>query len=355
MKKNPITALLLFMCLLTTNAFAQSQFKTLENKIKKIAASDKMDIGVGCLHIESGQSFYINENKPYPLASVYKVPIMICLLQKVDENKLSLSDKITLYEHDKCIGGGYLQYEKAGSQFTVSHLMNKMITVSDNTAADLLWNLIGDKACNKLIASINLNNSNIYIVERPNFLLSLAQGSEFKGKTGKQIAAAWKNKNITDKEKSIKNVLAETKNLTLYDLQKIENQSEITSTYENDVICAEALDNVSSPYDFTQILLNLYNGKFLSQKSTALALSVMADCKFKNRLPAKLPKNVKVMHKTGTICGIVNDAGIIEISPTSHVIVTVFVRNIKNGYQGDAVQKIAEISKVIYDHAKLIK
>lgn len=341
----------ILITVLNSVAFANNE---LESKIKKIVSAQKenMDIGVGYLHVESGKSFYINKDKPYPLASVFKVPVMVCTLKKVDAGELSLKDKIKMYEYDKCIGGGNLQYSPSGTEFPVSTLIREMITVSDNTATDLLWKSIGDSACNRLMTGLKLKNSDIYTPNRPSYLLSLAQGTEFKGKSGKKIAEIWKKKTPQEKTTSIKNVLAETKKLTLSDFQKIEALSESSSTYKDDVLSAEALDNLSSPHDFTQLLLKLYNGELLSKSSSQFALNTMAGCKFNNRIPARLPKNVKVMHKTGTICGVVNDAGIIEVSPDNHIIVTVFVRDIKSGFSGKAADTIAEISKQIYNYSK---
>ena len=350
-----ITMIIALIAILQISAFANTEkINNLEAKIKNIVSAQKdfMNIGVGYFHVESGQEFYINKNKPYPLASVFKVPVMVCVLEKVDTGKSSLNDKLKMYEYDKCIGGGDIQYSPSGTEFTVSTLIREMITVSDNTATDLLWKTIGYGACNHLMSGLGLKNSDIYTPNRPSYLLSLAQGSEFKGKSGRKIAEIWKKKTPQEREKSLKAVLSETKNLTLSDFQKIESLSESTSTYNDDLLSAEALDNLSSPYDFTQLLLNLYTGKLLGNDSTKFALKTMADCKFNNRIPARLPKGVKVMHKTGTICGIVNDAGIIEISPNNHVIVTVFVCNIKSGSSGKAANVIAEISKQIYDYSK---
>ncbi len=335
-------------------AISDQQLEKLEKKINQIAANRKsnMDIGIGVYHIESKKSFYVNGGKPYPLASVFKVPVMICALQKADKKELTLSDKIKMAENDKCIGGGDIQYEPAGTEFTVSLLMREMITVSDNTATDLLWKLIGADSCNKLMSSLGFKNSDIYTPNRPSYLLALGQTKEFYGKTGKQIAQIWKAKSKQQRMASINNVLSEHKGTNLKEFQKMEEISEKTSTYADDVASAEALDNLSSPYDFTQLLVKMYNGELLSKNSTAKAIAIMGDCKFNNRLPAKLPKGVKVYHKTGTICGIVNDAGIIEISPKSHAVVTVFVRNIKPGYATEAAAAIAAISKEVYDACK---
>jgi D-alanyl-D-alanine carboxypeptidase len=56
-----------------------------------------------------------------------------------------------------------------------------------------------------------------------------------------------------------------------------------------------------------------------------------------------------VYHKTGTIEGIVNDAGIIEIATDNHVVVVVLIKRIAAGASSEAGTVIANIAKAAFD------
>ena len=353
--KKFLSILFLFSILFTSICFAKDYEDLTDNTFKSVkryvdSKSSKMDIGVGFYHIETGKSFYIKPNEKFPLASVFKVPIMICVLQDIDKGKLTLSDKLSLNRNDQCVGSGDIQYSPLGQSFTASNLMYKMISVSDNTASDMLWNYIGYDACNDMLKNIGLNNSDVYIANRPSWLLSLGEYSKFRNYDSLKIASVWKNMNKSERFSAIQEVLNENSNLTLSQFQKIEDDSENTGSYESDVVVAEALDNLSTPRDFSILLAKLYKGELLSKPMTNKALAYMGSCKYNSRIPGKLPNGTKVWHKTGTIAGCVNDVGIVKFSDNSHGVVVVFARRVKKGYSSEAGNSIADISKIIYDN-----
>ena len=353
--KKFLSILFLFSVLLTSISFAKdyeeltdSTFTSVKNYLS--SKSNKMDVGVGFYHIETGKSFYIKPNENFPLASVFKVPIMICVLQNIDRGKLSLSDKLILKRNDQCVGSGDIQFSSLGQSFTVSDLMYKMISVSDNTASDMLWNYIGYDACNDLMRNIGLTDSDIYIANRPSWLLSLGEYSKFRNYNSLKIASVWKNMSKSQRFSAIQDVIEENSNLTLAEFQKIEDNSENTGSYETDVVVAEALDNLSTPKEFSLLLAKLYKGELLSKSMTNKALAYMGSCKYNSRIPSKLPNGTKVWHKTGTIAGCVNDAGIVRFSDNSHGVLVVFIRRIKQGNSSEATKTIADISKIIYNN-----
>ncbi len=334
---------------------ALTSLSPLEKKLKAMieGAGDDMDVGIAMTHIEKGLSVNIHGTRSFPLASVFKVPILITVLKKIDDGELTLSTPITIREQDKCIGSGTLKDLSAGSKTSVKNCIELMITISDNTATDILWNLIGDESVNELLSRLDLKKSNIYISNRPGYLISLALGKEFHGRTSSQIAAVWKKKNMDERRKSIRKVLEEYKSLTLRNFEATENSSAAQQTgisYSGDVVVAEALDNLCSPCDMTELLTKLYRGELLSAPSTRYCLAVMGRTKYNSRIPRDLPPSARVFHKTGTICGIVNDVGIIEISKDNHIAIAVLVRNIKEGKAQKASQIIARLARTSYDY-----
>jgi beta-lactamase class A len=78
-----------------------------------------------------------------PAASIIKVPIMAAVFSAQEEGKLSLSDKIKLRQKDKTGGSGTLKTQRSGKEYSIKELIGLMNTISDNTATNILINLLG--------------------------------------------------------------------------------------------------------------------------------------------------------------------------------------------------------------------
>ena len=322
-----------------------------EKRVRALVESkaSSMDIGVAFIHVESGRSFFIERSKSYPLASVYKLPVMLRVLRMAEEGRLSLTDMVEIRNMDLCIGSGDMRFAPVGSRYSVSHCLHEMMSVSDNTAADLLWNRYASEGFGGFLSSIGAADTRVYIANRPSWLLSLGRYSGFRGMNGFEIASAWSSMSRTEQAVAIAKVLDENSRLTIAEFQRIEDESEEAGSYEADAVCAEALDNVGTPRDFARMLSDLYKGEILGGEMTGRALSYLASCKYNSRIPAGLPPKTRVWHKTGTICACVNDAGIIEFGEKSHGALAVFVRGVKKGGSREAAESIASISRIIYE------
>ena len=76
-------------------------------------------------------------------------------------------------------------------------------------------------------------------------------------------------------------------------------------------------------------------------------LNILFDQKFNDKIPAKLPENVRVAHKTGSITEISHDCGIIYPPEKKPYVLTVLTKSFKNPKKKKNC--IADISKIIYD------
>lgn len=99
--------------------------------------------GMFFLDMETGNYIDLNADKVYPTASIIKLPILIALFQDVDAGKIRLDEVLTM-TRDVIVGGsGELQDLPPGSRFTVLETVNKMITISDNTATNMIIKRMG--------------------------------------------------------------------------------------------------------------------------------------------------------------------------------------------------------------------
>ncbi len=88
----------------------------------------------------------ISAGTPRPLGSMFKLFILGALANEIRDHRLSWSQKVTVTSAIKTTGSGTLQNVPDGTTLTVEQAAVKMISISDNTAADLLLKLVGRSA-----------------------------------------------------------------------------------------------------------------------------------------------------------------------------------------------------------------
>lgn len=82
-------------------------------------------------------------NEVFASASLIKVPIMVEIFRQVEEAGLNLDQRLTLSAEDQVPGSGVLKDLTPGQSWSLRDLTTLMITVSDNTATNLLIDFIG--------------------------------------------------------------------------------------------------------------------------------------------------------------------------------------------------------------------
>ncbi len=93
--------------------------------------------------LDSGNYIELNGTEPIAAASTIKMPILIAYLQAVDAGTIRLDEAVTLREDLMVGGSGDFQTEEIGSQFTALEAATAMIVNSDNTATNMIIELLG--------------------------------------------------------------------------------------------------------------------------------------------------------------------------------------------------------------------
>ena len=99
--------------------------------------------GVFLIDLDSGDYFTLNGTSSFSAASMIKVPVLVALFQEVDAGRVHLGDKLVLQPGDIGEGSGDMQYAPIGSEYTVLETITNMITISDNTATNLIVRRLG--------------------------------------------------------------------------------------------------------------------------------------------------------------------------------------------------------------------
>lgn len=107
---------------------------------------------------------YVNLNgtKAFAAASTIKIPVLVALFQDVDAGKIKLDEIWTMSEEDIGSGSGHMQYQPIGTKFSALNTATKMMTISDNTATNMVIRRLGGvKALNQRFADWGLNSTKI--------------------------------------------------------------------------------------------------------------------------------------------------------------------------------------------------
>ncbi|OGR52203.1 MAG: hypothetical protein A3I11_03650 [Elusimicrobia bacterium RIFCSPLOWO2_02_FULL_39_32] len=117
-------------------------------------------VGIYIKDLNRGWTIEVQAEKLFPSASLVKIPIMATLFQAEDQGLISLEDTLALKKKFKTSGSGSLKFKRIGTRYTLRALINKMITLSDNTATNMLTDLLGLSYYNSSFSQLGLKNTN---------------------------------------------------------------------------------------------------------------------------------------------------------------------------------------------------
>jgi beta-lactamase class A len=289
----------------------------------------------------------INARSPYPLASVFKLPLLLSILSAQEAGHFpSMETTLTVGQSDQCIGSGSLVHRGLGAQVTVDEAARLMMSVSDNTATDLLFRKYGEEKLDGKLASWGFKSSQILLTNRQAWLLSLGQVPGWGKTTPEARVQKWKALSREQKLARAAEIERAAADLTLSGFQRLEDASLGSQSEAQDRLLAAQLDNKISALDLARMLAALDAGKLLSESGKQTALDIMAGQKYHTRLPARLSSGTTIYHKTGTLSGIVNDAGLIYVPGRESGIAVVFLsQNVTN--EGAAESLAAQVAQAV--------
>lgn len=112
-----------------------------------------------------------NAKTSLAVGSAFKIAVLKTLKQQIDSEQKSWSDIVTIKAEDKSLPSGILQTWPDNSPLTLQTLANLMISLSDNTATDILINQVGRESIES-----NSSEKNIpFLTTRELFILKGSQ------------------------------------------------------------------------------------------------------------------------------------------------------------------------------------
>jgi beta-lactamase class A len=253
------------------------------------------------------------------------------VLHRVDEGDFGLDSMITIQPGDLHPGSGTLTnlFNNPGVVLSVRNVLELMLRISDNSAADLMLRTAGGSdAVNARLGALGVTGIR---VDRPTVRL-IADYIGIPTLASDDITPEAFRKLAQAVPDSI-NQLAATK-------------------FEDDP------RDTATPEGMAKLLQAIWEGKALSRTNTDLLIDIMRRCLTGDaRIKGILPPETVVAHKTGTLgggdnvtgAGTQDDVGIIDLPDgAGHLIVVALVKGEDDSERGE--KAIAQISRAAYDY-----
>jgi len=138
------------------------EWSQMASQLEKLAVKFPGRMGIFLKDLKTGREWAYHADELFPSASLVKVPIMASVFTKFRTNELDLDEQLVLRRDEKRGGSGTLRRLRSGTRVSVRRLLEKMITESDNTAANMLINRVGMDYLQNNFAKLGLNRTGIH-------------------------------------------------------------------------------------------------------------------------------------------------------------------------------------------------
>ena len=258
-------------------------------KITDLITASAIDVGFAAIKVETGQQIVVNGSELFPTASTFKVPVMVEIYAQVRQGKFKISDRIAFEEPHRVIGSGVIQALGVGLNPTIRDLMMLMIIVSDNTATDILCDLVGPANVTARMRSLGLND--IHTPAACHGLFRRAWSLPSEGQVGYADFKA---------------------------ASKAAPMPFTSGAYSRD-----GTNNTASAIDMAGLMVLIQQGRAGTAEDCADMIAIMEYQHFQNRVPRFLPAG-SVANKTGSLRGLRNDTGLIRRAPGDTIAFAMF-------------------------------
>ncbi len=290
------------VCLTMLNAFFSctsepSKMEKLKAQITEKLATTKGEFAVAYKNLDSpSDTLFINANMNFHAASTMKTAVMVEVFKQAKESKFSLSDSLAIKNEFKSIVDG--------SPYSLE--------VGDDSE-EVLYKSLGQKrTVYQLVYEMITVSSNL----ATNILIELVDA---------------------------KNVMKTLKSLKINDMQVLRG-------VEDSKAFEKGLNNTVTASDLALLFEKIAQNEAFNPQDCEEMRKILLDQKFNDIIPALLPKEIKVAHKTGNITGVHHDSGIVYLPNGKKYALVLLSKKLENFEEG--TKMLAEISKMIYEYAK---
>jgi beta-lactamase class A len=141
---------------------APSPGQRLNRRLAALAQKHAGQVALYAKNLKTGETVAFNDEMPVKTASVIKLGLLVEAFLEVKEGRRQLSDKVILRDEEKVAGSGVLHFAHGGLELTLEDTLWNMMVFSDNTATNLMIDLLGTRAVNERMAALGLGTTHLY-------------------------------------------------------------------------------------------------------------------------------------------------------------------------------------------------
>src|ERR1041384_2778709 len=138
-----------------------SPAQSLDDQVKTLVSSFKGKVSLFAKNLDTGETYALNADERVRTASTIKIAVMIEAFARVTEGKIKWTDEVVLTKEKKVSGSGILSELSDGLQLTLRDAVNLMMILSDNTATNLVLDLLTTDAVNARMESLGFKQIKI--------------------------------------------------------------------------------------------------------------------------------------------------------------------------------------------------
>jgi beta-lactamase class A len=263
--------------------------------IQARVAKSGADVGIAFETLDVRLTWSSRGDDVFHAASTMKIPVMIELFHQVREGKVKLSDPLPIKnEFHSLVNGSVFTLKPADDSETDLYKAVGQTRTLDQLC-DLMVTVSSNFATNLLIQKFGIDNVRATVTSLH------ADGMDIK--------------------------------------RGVEDQKAFD----------KGLNNTTTAHGLATLLVAIANGKAVDADSSAKMVEILERQKFNEGIPAGVPANIRVAHKTGEITKIHHDAGIVYAERP--FVIVVLVRGIEDFKQSSAL--IAGITRDLYQASQV--
>jgi beta-lactamase class A len=246
----------------------------------------------GRLHarnLDTAREVAVGADEPVVLSSVFKVALVTAMYRRHEAGELDVAQQVDVPEAARSAGATGLAAMEDPARLSLRDLAYLAIAVSDNAAADVLFDAVGDAAVTTLLGDLGLTATRI----------------------------PQRCRDMTDA------LVADTGAAGLDDVRtKLRLDARLLAALS---VRDPARTNASTAREMTALLAAIWQDRAAAPESCAAVRRLMRLQVWPHRLASGFPdEGWAVAGKTGTLPGIRNEIGVVEHADGSRVAVAVF-------------------------------
>jgi beta-lactamase class A len=140
---------------------AVSSAASLDEQLKNLVAAFKGKVSLFAKNLDTGEIYTLNGDERVRTASTIKIAVMIEAFARVAEGKAKWTDELVLTKEKKVSGSGILNELSDGLHLTLRDGVNLMMILSDNTATNLVLDVLTTDAVNARMESLGFKQIKI--------------------------------------------------------------------------------------------------------------------------------------------------------------------------------------------------